>query len=266
MNRGEILFQTSTLLLVTTLCAPLHAQDMGPPPDAPMRSDFEFTLGALALYGPAYLGSDKNKARALPVIGARWRNGAFAGVGGVGWRFQLAQGLSAGVRLGADFGRKESSADALRGMGDIDPQAELGAFASWRIAGPVSLGVNVRAGSGEERSGLLADIGLRGAVPIAAHWRLNAGVGVTYANAPAMRSYFGVNAEQSARSGYALYSPQGGWRDSSVNLGLGWQATPQSVLQFGVNHRVLMGDAKSSPITRDRSGSGLTLGWFWRYE
>ena len=40
-----------------------------------MNSSYELLLGAAVLTGPAYLGADERKSRALPQIAARWRNG-----------------------------------------------------------------------------------------------------------------------------------------------------------------------------------------------
>jgi outer membrane scaffolding protein for murein synthesis (MipA/OmpV family) len=136
LGRGLRTVRAAAAAALAAGAAPLLAQDFGPPPDGPMRGDFELTAGVAAAWSPAYLGSDDHRARVLPIIGARWSNGAFAGIGGIGWRLQLAEGLSGSVRLGADFGRRESASDDLRGMGDIDPSAELGLNLSWRVFGP----------------------------------------------------------------------------------------------------------------------------------
>jgi len=58
----------------TALPAAAWAQD-GAGGDGPMNSSYELLLGAAVLTGPAYLGADERKSRALPQIAARWRNG-----------------------------------------------------------------------------------------------------------------------------------------------------------------------------------------------
>jgi MipA family protein len=265
-HAGARLLRATLAPLAVLAITAAQAQEMGPPPDGPMRGNFEGTLGLAALHGPVYLGSDQTRTRALPIFGARWSNGAFAGIGGIGWRFRVAESLSAGVRLGADFGRKEDRADALRGMGDIDPRAELGLFANWRLGGLVNLGTQVRMGSGEHRSGALADLSLRGLLPLGGGHRLMGGVTSTYANSPSMRSLFGVDAAQSSRTGYAVFNPEAGWRDVAVNVGWGMNTGASSSLLFNVTHRTLLGDAKLSPITRRSSGTGAVLGWIWRFD
>jgi MipA family protein len=256
----------ATLVLVLASAARAAiAQAFGPPPDAPMRGDFELTAGLGAAGAPAYLGSDEHRARALPIVQARWASGAFAGLGGIGWRWQLAEGLSASVRLGAEFGRRESASDALRGMGNIDPSAELGLAVSWRLLGPLALTAGVRAGSGDERSGLLADIGLRGAVPLAPGHRLVLGASATHANGPATRSLFGVTAAQAATSGYAVSTPQGGWRDVAFNVGWAWQLNPETSLLLGASAQRLLGDAAQSQLTRERNGAGVNAALLWRW-
>jgi MipA family protein len=243
-----------------------QAQEFGgPPPDAPMRGDFELVAGGGISHGPRYLGSDEQRTRALPFIAARWSNGWFAGIGGVGWRYSAGGPFSAGVRLGADFGREEDDANALRGLGDIKRRPEIGAFASWRIVGPVSLGTSFRYGSGNDSKGLLADLSLRGALPLGGGHRLFGGATATWANREWTQGYFGIDAAQAARSGYAPYSPEAGWRDVAFNVGWGWQVMPQLGVQLGVGGRRLVGDAASSPIVRDRDGTSVFGSLSWRF-
>ncbi len=253
------------LMAWATAAAGVAAQEFGPPPDAPMKGEFELSAGLAAGWTPRYLGSDEHRLGALPLVQARWASGAFAGIGGIGWRFSLADDLSASVRLGADFGRRESASDALRGMGDVDPRAELGLALSWRLWGPVALTAGVRAGSGEARTGLLADVGLRGAIPLGPGHRLVLGATATHANGPAVRSLFGVTAAQATTSGYEVYTPQSGWRDVSLNLGWGWQMRPDSSLLLGISSRHLLGDAAASPIVRQRDGASLNAALLWRW-
>jgi MipA family protein len=235
------------------------AQDGGPPPDAPMTQDLEIMLGAGISSGPAYLGSDDRKTRGLPLISARWRSGWFAGVGGVGFRFASDGPLSYGLRLSLDPGRKESDSEDLRGMGDIDARPELGGFASYRLMPGLSLNSSIRYGSGDNRDGLLGDIGLRGTVPLGGSHRLFGGISTTFANRAAMQSQFGINASQAATSGYTLYEPKSGARDLSLSVGYGLSVTPSTMLSVGLTARSLLGDAKDSPLTRAATGTSANI-------
>jgi MipA family protein len=190
---------------LAAMVPPVAAQPVDGPADSdePMNSDFEMRLGLGVSRTPAYLGSDERKTRALPLIAARWRSGWFAGINGVGYRFNAGQPLSGGLRLNFDRGRDEDDADALLGMGDIDARPEIGAFANWRILPGWGLSSALHYGSGNDRDGLLLDIGARGMMPLTPTVRLTAGVGATFANTKSMQSLFGVTAEQSLTSGYS---------------------------------------------------------------
>ncbi|TAG50259.1 MAG: MipA/OmpV family protein [Betaproteobacteria bacterium] len=238
----------------------------GGPSDAPMTTDFEFMLGVGAVYGPVYMGSDKYKASALPLLSARWKNGFFAGVGGVGYRLALSDALSAGLMVGLSPGRDESDADALTGMGDIKNRPEYGAFASHRISRGLSLAGSIRYGSGNDRDGLLVDVGLRAMVPLGGPThRLMAGLTATYANEASMKSLFGVNATQSLASGYTLYTPSAGLRDIALNVGYGYSITNNAIVNFGVTGRALQGDAKDSPLTKKANSASANLMFAYRF-
>lgn len=233
-----------------------QAQDGLPEGDAPMSGASEFRLGLGVAHGPAYLGSDERKTRALPLIAARWRNGWFAGTGGVGYRFGGDSPLSWGPRLTIDPGRDEDDADALRGLGDIKTRPELGVFASYALMPGLRLGSSLRYGSGNDREGLLVDLSVRGMVPVSSTVRLTAGLTATLANTKSMQSQFGVDAEQSLRSGYEIYNPGSGLRDVGLQAGGLANLGPRTTLMLGVHGRSLMGDAKDSPLTRERNSVG----------
>jgi MipA family protein len=240
-----------------------QAQDVLPGIPMPTGTSSEFLLGLGVTSGPAYLGSDERKTRALPLLAARWRNGWFAGTGGIGYRFEPLPSLSLGPRLTFDFGRDEDDADALRGMGDIDARPELGGFVSYALLPGLSVSSSLRYGSGNDRDGLTMDLGLRGGFPVTPALRLTAGLTTTFANTKSMQSLFGVTAAQSLSTGYANYTPGSGLRDMTLHAGGMLRLGEQTMLVFGLNGRRLMGDAVESPLTRQRNSASAfaTLAW-----
>jgi MipA family protein len=253
--------------LAAAACAawptPANAQ-FGPPGGGPpMTESSEIEVGIGVANGPAYLGSDERKTRALPLLNARWKNGWFAGVGGIGYRFGGSGGLSFGPKISFDLGRKESDSPALAGVGDIDSRPEVGAFADYSITPVFGVNASFRYGSGTDRRGLLADVGLRGVVPLNEQHRIFLGVAATLANQAAMQSEFGVTDAQSLTSGYGAYQPGSGLRDVSLSAGYGYSITREATLRVMVTERALLGDAKSSPLTKATSGAtvGVLLGY-----
>ena len=247
------------LMLAASACQAQDGLNMGPPG----AKGFGGLLGLGLMDAPRYAGADSLRMRAVPLVQLRWGDGWFAGMDGVGYRFGEGAPWSAALRVGMDRGRKEADSPALRGMGDTPARADLGVSASVRLLPFLMAGAGLKYGSGEDRQGLVADLSLRAMVPVSRSARLMLGLGGHWANESAMQSGFGVSARQSLTSGYALYQPSAGWREwgpsamAMVELGDAWQ------LMLRVERRLLLGDAKASPLVRDSSGTSamLTLGW-----
>jgi outer membrane scaffolding protein for murein synthesis (MipA/OmpV family) len=243
---------TATLLVLATSS---QAQE-GPPLDAPMTGSSEVLLGVGVAHQARYLGSNLQHTRALPVLSARWSNGWFAGTRGMGYQFRPSDTLSWGVRATFDLGRDASDADALKGMDDVPSRVELGGFVSYRFLPALTLTSSLRAGSGKDRDGVLADLGLRSAIPITPSWRLMGSLTATAANRSAMQSLFGVSPQEASRAGYKAYAPEGGLRDIRFQVGLMTSINPRTMVSLGLNSTSLLGNASDSPLTRQKTSTG----------
>jgi MipA family protein len=209
--------------------------------------------GAALIAGREYQGSDESRARLLPSIDYQWSNGFFAGVtNGVGYNASTEPGLAYGVRLTADFGRKERSSAALQGLGDIDARPELGAFFNYSPVRSVTLSSSLRYGSGNERRGLLLDLGAGWSTSLSSALQLSTSLATTWANATYLRDYFGVDAAQSLGSGYRVYRPGSSVRDVRVGATLRYRLTPAWGVTASLTHTALLTDAKDSPIVREQ--------------
>lgn len=220
--------------------------------------------GAVLLAGREYQGSDESRVRLLPSIDYQWSNGFFAGViNGVGYNASTEPGLAYGVRLTADFGRKERRSAALRGLGDIDARPEFGAFFNYSPARSVTLSSSLRYGSGNERAGLLVDLGAGWSTSLSSALQFSTSLATTWANASYLQDYFGVDAAQSLRSGYVVYSPGNGLRDVRVGATLRYRLTPAWGVTASLTHTELLGDAKRSPIVREQGTTSalFTVGY-----
>lgn len=92
-------------------------------------------VGAVMASGLVHPGSDKCRTQLLPLFDNPWSNGGFAGVSnGVGLNVSTDRASAFGLRLTADFGRKESRGPALRGLGDTDSKPQIGASYNWASA------------------------------------------------------------------------------------------------------------------------------------
>ncbi|MBX3623324.1 MAG: MipA/OmpV family protein [Rhizobacter sp.] len=209
-------------------------------------------VGLVGIAGYQYLGSDERRNMLLPTIDYRWSNGWFAGVGnGVGYRFESSEQLQYGVRLTADFGRKEHRSSVLRGLGDIPVRPELGGFLNWQLSRSVSLSSSLRYGAGEDRNGLVVDLGAHYGLQLAPQWRLGTSLTASWVNRNTMQAYFGITPEQSARSGYAVSEVGAGLRDVRLGLGLIYFINRDWAATMALSATSLQGDAKDSVIVRE---------------
>ncbi len=74
-----------------------------------------------------------------------------------------------------------------------------------------------------------------------------------------MQSYFGVDTTQAARSGYALYTPDAGLRDTSLGLSLTYAVNPRTFVTAAVSASTLGDGAKNSPIARSSNANAAVL-------
>lgn len=209
-------------------------------------------VGVAVISSPEYMGSDQQRVLALPSIDYQWKNGWFAGLtNGIGYQFPSRPDMQFGLRVTADLGRKESRSDALTGMGSIQPRAEAGVFFNYLPSENVFFTSSLRYGAGNDYNGMQIDLGAGVAKQLAEQWRLAVGVATTYVNAAYMKAFFGVDAQQSSNSGYAVYTPGAGFRDVRANASLTYFITEQWSLTGAVTVSSLQGDARDSPIVFD---------------
>lgn len=209
--------------------------------------------GLVVWSGQGYAGADEGRERALPLLDDQWANGWFAGVSnGVGINFSSSPELQYGVRVTADFGRKERRSTALRGMGDIDAKVEGGVFFNVSLAGDWQATTSLRYGSGEGGRGLLADVGVLYGTVLTPHWQVDASAGLSAVNADLMQTYFVVEADQAVHGGDTVYAPGSGWRDARVGASLTYALDPRNALMAAVDFNRLRGDAADGPLTRRR--------------
>ena len=217
------------------------------------------TVGAAVIAAHAYQGSDQRRTLVLPVLDYQWANGWFAGVtNGIGYNFSYSPSMQYGLRLTADLGRKESRADALRGMGDVDPAAEGGAFFNYSLPQGLFFTSSLRYGAGADNKGLVVDLGAGYSTTVAPRLRLSTGAGITLANAHYMQSFFGVTDAQSAASGNPVHMAGAGARDVRAKVALTYSIDPRTAVTTVLSASRLLGEAQDSPLARQRtSGTGV---------
>lgn len=228
--------------------------------------DSVLTLGAGIAGAARYSGADEYAIGPLLAIDWQFANGFYASsLRGIGY------GHAAGpVHLSAALGyrgeRSEKNRDgiggasgstALRGMGDVKGAATAVLGASWEIVDGLALEFSTETPLGKRELGRTIGIGLTGTLYQQGKDHVTLSLAASAGDRDYMQTYYGVTAQQSARSGYRQYRPKGGLYE--VELGMTWRhmLDERWAVTGTLGAVSLTRDAANSPITRrSRSGTG----------
>jgi len=176
-------------------------------PQTAPRPNWALHLGPGVVWTPKFDGARERSFVPIPVIDLRYKQDLFfvSVREGVGSTLLNFQGFRAGPILRLNGGRGEGASDHLRGLGGVPLTIEGGAFAKYDFGRYGGARIELRRGLGGH-NGWLLDIGAD------AHARLGAvgfsvGPRMSIADGGYNRAFYGVDQEQSARSGYARYEP-----------------------------------------------------------
>lgn len=232
-----------------------------------------FSLGAGVIRAPLYPGSDRYEPRFIPVVTVNFGRFFFGGEsGGTGlpgagvnlvrdqhWRAGL------GLVLAGAFRKQREEADdpSLRGMGDIDRVLRGLAFVGYERAW-YGLYARLATEMTDKDQGTLVLFDALVRRRLNERFTVSIGPGVTWADSEYMMTFFGVSAEQAARSTLPQYRAQAGFyalrfgAGGSYRIDRDWRA----MVRASVSR--LEGDAAASPITKDRTH--YTAGILAAYE
>lgn len=267
---------THPALAQTAPSATAPARPAGPPM-APQG--WTMTLGVAPVFGMAWQGAKDTALSIFPDLRVNYKDTLFLSVqDGLGWNAVNQDGWKAGPIVRARFGRNEDDggspfliaggSDALRGMGDVDIAGEAGGFVEKRLGAKKQwrLRAEVRQGFGGHE-GVVGDVlaqysGRSGKVIYAV------GPRATFASGDFMRTYYGVDGAQAARTGLAASRPDGGL----VSYGMGANLIrpldrKRAVAVFAGVDR-LGGEPAGSSLIRERGQRtqfSIGLGYSYRF-
>lgn len=201
-------------------------------------------------------GQDDHRFRLAPSLGYYSASGWYASTQrGLGYNASSSPNLQYGPQLTLDPGRRQHDEARLEGMGDIKRRAEVGGFLNYSPQANLWLTSSLRAGAGNDHNGLRLDLGATYDTALAPGLKLRLGAGTTLANQAYRQTYFGVNAEQAAATGYAAYKPGAGLVDVNASATLAYQVTPKVTVTAGITARHLLDGAANSPVVNHTSGA-----------
>lgn len=249
---------------------------------APAEAIPTLSLGGGMVVSPLYEGSSRYGVFPLLVAKAviptqRW--GTFTAAVPEGLRWDLPGASSFGLALlaGYDIGRKEKirtlggSNSHLKGMGDLDGTAMVGAEAYWRLSAGRLFVRGWQATRSRDYGGddlghtAYLEAGASGSWPLSSTVALDSALYGTWSDRHDMMARFGVTGQQSERTGFNEYHTGGGMRDVTLKTGVTIQLQPQVSLQSGVKLYALTSGARRSPLTDNAVGAGLYLNALYQF-
>ena len=221
---------------------------------------WHFGAGALLANMPEYPGSGDRRTALVPLVGAT--NGRFF----IGTNPDAGAVLSAGAyllrdsrwRLGIaltyDFlePREESDSPLLQGLGDIERTGHAEFFAVYSLGWAEIRGA-VQSDIGGKDQGAFATLDFMARYHPTPELTLTAGPGLTWGNSQYNQTFFGIDNEQSARSGRPGYELGNGLNEIRFSVGANYRFAPRWSLALNVGMGRLHGDAGDSPIVEKKT-------------
>lgn len=212
-------------------------------------ADWNVVVGGGAIYVSKYEGSDEFKVLPVPFVSATLFDTITVNPGGASVALYDQGPFVFSGLLGYELGRQEDDSDHLEGLGDIDFGVTVGARAGvqWGQAQFYAQIDKTIGGS----DGLLGKFGVEFTQPLSESLVLGLGASATVADENHMKSYFGVDAQQSAASGLSEYDPKAGLKRADISLSLTYSVNENWIVRSETQLGLLLGDAADSPVVQD---------------
>lgn len=226
--------------------------------DAAKPQDNVLSIGIGGIVSARYPGSDQRGFVVGPTLAYTMKNGFFAStMHGIGYGNQAGR-FSYRAALGYRGGRKEKDnaflfnpgSDHLKGMGDINNAAMLNLDTGYQVLDWLSLGASARIPLTARESGTTFHFNVSGIMhqtgTDTVSWTATTAMG----NKQYMQTWFGVDATQSANTGFAQHKASSGIYE--VGTSVHWQHTFNRHWSLNTLAGItkLTGDAANSPVTK----------------
>jgi outer membrane scaffolding protein for murein synthesis (MipA/OmpV family) len=216
--------------------------------------DWSLTVGVSTFAEPEYEGSSNYEFGAMPLVSFA-RQGTATRFSSrndnISIGFVDTGDFRAGLTGKLLFPRDSSDYGDLDGLHDVDFGGELGLFAEFypldwmRVRGEVRKGIVTH-------DAVVADLALDAFTNLTPTLQLSGGPRLSAASADYFRTYYGVNAAESAASGLSVYSPGGGLKSAGFGGALTWKTTDKVTTSLFGEYQRLLGPAADSSIVEER--------------
>lgn len=242
--------------------------------------DIELTLGVGLAWGPEYSGGGDYEAILSPLFSLDYKDALWANLTadrtynaifadkphGIGFNIIKADadGFSAGISLLPEFGRNDSDAARIRGLGDIDWTVLGGGYVKYNH-GPYFAMAQLHQDLLNEHDGYKGELSIGGTHLYNRQLRGTVKGFLGYGSDNYNEAYYGVTTAQSASSaqGLSAYTAESGFNEIGVAGNLTYALTPGTFIRGFAQWTTLIGDASDSSVVKDENQMllGTTVGY-----
>ena len=220
------------------------------------------TLGGGVDVAPRYSGSDKSRVSAAQVVDYSMANGFFISTTrGIGYGNNVGN-LDYNAAVSYRTGRKDkdvssdsisSGSDYLRGMGDIKGSAIVVPGLGYKVTDWLNLQLQAEIPVSERDNGEAVHFGISSPLYTSSTNEVTLALTGSWGSDKYMQTYYGVNATQSAASGFARHDAGAGIYAYSMNLDWTYRLTSRWSVLTSAGVTQLTGDAADSPIVQRKT-------------
>lgn len=259
-------FRIALLLLATGPA--VGQEDMQATPNAGLHGSVGLSTGVR----PEYEGARDSKTVLIPTINLFYGDSLFftrMTAGANLLRYKTEQGLTitAGPLLGLRRGREQDDHEALRGLGDVDTALEAGGFVRLRKQG-WQASAEVRQNVTNTDQGATVNFSVGHGMPLGPKLRLRTAFDTTWASSGYMKTFYSIDAVQSAQSGMAQYDAGSGFKHVGASVAAAYAINREWTGVATVRYKRLLGGAADSPIVSslgDRDQVSTTIAIQYRF-
>jgi MipA family protein len=208
-------------------------------------------------YEPKYEGSGDFELSPIPLVLFTYGEWLQIDPSGITVTPLRHNGFSLSGKVGYESGRDADDHERLRGLGDIDLAATVGAKAAYEW-GPVELYAAVEQTINGSES-LIGTFGIEYSAPVTERLILGAKAEAVVANDKHMEAYFGINSAQSAASGLPEYKAEAGLKRVNVSASTTYLLDEHWLVRGQAGIGLLTGDAANSPIVEEKLQPSISL-------
>jgi len=218
------------------------------------------TLGLGAISSPRYSGYNEQSVGGVPLFHYQQDNFYIDSMNGIGIHLQSDNGLYLEPTIGYNSGRTDKNSgrrkgsDKLKGMGNISASVNTGITLGWAVTpwlvfeGKATLPLSESQGVSYSTS---VDY-----IPIMdKDDSLTLRASALFGDSRYLNTWYGVNSEQSTRSGYARYNSSAGFYGTDASVTWVHQFTEHWGGLVSVDYAWLDKTVASSPIVMQRGGT-----------